>query len=134
MAYGHGEQPEPHQSRRPAARGGGYFYALAFCRKVTERERAAGRLPDGHVYTLPTEAQWEYACRAGTSGPHAGDLDAMEWYGANSGNQTRPIAQKQANAWGLHDMNGNGWDWCSDWDADMLAGGCRCTRKEPHEE
>jgi formylglycine-generating enzyme required for sulfatase activity len=91
-----------------------YADAQAFCRKLTERERAAGRLPDGYVYALPTEAQWEYSCRAGTTGQYAGDLDMIAWYRANSGGQTHPVAQKQANAWGLHDMQGNVWEWCAD--------------------
>ena len=91
--------------------------AMQFCRKLTERERAAGRLPEGYEYMLPTEAQWEYACRAGTTGPFAGSgsLEAMGWYTDNSGNTTHPVRQKQANAWGLYDMQGNVWQWCRDW-------------------
>ena len=97
--------------------------AMEFCRKLTERERVAGRLPEGYAYTLPTEAQWEYACRAGTTGDYAGNLDDMGWYDKNSGSTTHPVAQKQANAWGLYDMHGNVWEWCLDWYAEKLPGG-----------
>jgi formylglycine-generating enzyme required for sulfatase activity len=91
--------------------------AMAFCRKLTDAERAAGRLPAGYRYTLPTEAEWEYACRAGTTGGFGGNenLEDMGWYSANSERKTHPIGQKQANAWGLYDMHGNVFEWCRDW-------------------
>ena len=96
--------------------------AMVFCRKFTERERAAGRLPKGYVYTLPTEAQWEYARRAGTTGAYAGDLNAMGWHSGNAGKKTHSASQKQPNAWGLYDMHGNVWEWCSDWYGDYPSG------------
>ncbi len=77
---------------------------------------------DGYKYRLPTEAEWEYAARAGTTGDYAGNLDSMAWYGANSGNKTHPVGTKQANAWGLYDMHGNVWEWCQDWDGSYPSG------------
>jgi sulfatase modifying factor 1 len=107
--------------------------AMEFAEKLTARERAAGRLPAGYACTLPTEAQWEYACRAGTAGPtYAGSddatvLDKIAWYAGNSatGYTGRPVGhspsgprevgRKEPNAWGLYDMLGNIWQWCRDW-------------------
>jgi formylglycine-generating enzyme required for sulfatase activity len=100
--------------------------AMEYCRRLTERERAAGRLPEGYQYTLPTEAQWEYACRAGTDGPDAGDLNAlnaMAWYDDNSGKQTHEVATKAENNWGLCDMHGNVSEWCLDYYDDKYYSG-----------
>ena len=88
--------------------------AAEYCQKLTQRERDAGHLLPGMHYDLPTEAQWEYACRAGTTGDYAGDLEAMTWYHANSRDQTHDVKTKRPNAWGLYDMHGNVLEWCMD--------------------
>jgi len=72
-------------------------------------------LPTGEKFHLPTEAQWEFACRAGTTGTYAGNLDEMGWYDDNSDDRTHPVGKKKPNAWGLHDMHGNVCEWCADW-------------------
>jgi formylglycine-generating enzyme required for sulfatase activity len=72
-------------------------------------------LDDSFIYRLPTEAEWEYAARAGTNGQYAGNLDDMAWYYSNSGNKMHPVGTKKPNAWGLYDMHGNVWEWVQDW-------------------
>jgi len=93
--------------------------ASAFCEKV----QGSVTLPAGWKVALPSEAQWEYACRAGTSGAYAGTLDRLAWYSDNSDSTTHAVAGKQANAWGLYDMHGNVWEWCADGYDSELPGG-----------
>jgi formylglycine-generating enzyme required for sulfatase activity len=71
---------------------------------------------------LPTEAEWEYAARAGSTSARHGRLDDIAWYSANSGGQTHEVGQKAANAWGLFDMLGNVWQWEADWHGEYQAG------------
>ncbi|WP_436515518.1 formylglycine-generating enzyme family protein [Ekhidna sp. To15] len=69
----------------------------------------------GNSFRLPTEAEWEYACRAGTTGPYSGDLEKTVWHLGNSGRVSHQVATKDPNPWGFYDMQGNILEWCSDW-------------------
>jgi formylglycine-generating enzyme required for sulfatase activity len=106
---------QPQTKRRPVENVS-WEDATEFCRKLSKlpQEQQAGR-----VYRLPTEAEWEYACRAGAptafgfgDGPQK--LDAFAWFTANAGGTTHPVGEKQPNAWGLYDMHGNVREWCAD--------------------
>ena len=89
--------------------------AMAFCKKLTDRERAAGRLPPGWLFSLPTEAQWEYASRAGSTGANPDGLAAMVWHDQDNGKIAHPVGRNQPNAWGLYDLHGDIMEWCYDW-------------------
>ena len=99
---------------------------MEFCKKLTDQEREAGRLPEGYEYTLATEDEWEYACRAGTTGAYNVDgakLEELGWFSGNSGNTVHPVCQKRPNAWGLYDMHGNIEEWCLTANGDSILRG-----------
>jgi formylglycine-generating enzyme required for sulfatase activity len=99
-----------------------WFDATSYCAKLTQQERTAGRIATNSLYRLPTEAEWEYACRAWTStrfsygdDPNLTNLTNYAWCYDNSGTTTHPVGQKPPNPWGLYDMYGNVEEWCQDW-------------------
>ena len=107
-----------------------WFEAVDFCRRLTEVIEEAGGLAKGCAYRLPTEAEWEYACRAGTitrfsfgEDRNGTQLGEYAWFTRNSDSATHPVGTRHSNPWGLYDMHGNVWEWCLDRWEDALPGG-----------
>lgn len=118
-----GESPSSFQGDGLPVESVSWLHAVQFCNALSRRQGLAERYRvngEGVAdrpflgYRLPTEAEWEFACRAGTSGPPYGDLDSVAWYETNSGATPHVVGQKQPNAFGLYDTLGNVWEWC--WD------------------
>ena len=103
--------------------------AANYCAQLTARERTAERLPAGWAYRLPTESEWEYASRAGSTNRFSfgedtdySQLGNYAWYNANSVSASHTVGGKLSNTWGLYDVSGNVWEWCSDWYGVYLGG------------
>lgn len=122
-----GENPTDHEEVADAPMDSvNWEQAVEYCRKLTGVDREAGVLPSDWEYRLPTEAEWEYACRAGSSDPRHGTPREVAWFHENANAAPQVVCQKMPNPWGFHDMLGNVWEWCQDWF--HVANSCRSAR------
>lgn len=103
--------------------------AKEYCLKLTYLDRKAALLAHDWEYRLPTEAEWEYACRAGSSASRHGEPQDVAWYQDNASGKPHPVGRLAPNAWGFHDMLGNVWEWCEDcFFVSCCPVGCRSVR------
>jgi formylglycine-generating enzyme required for sulfatase activity len=135
-----GSSPSSYVEAQSPVEGVSWLDAVQFCNRLSRtvglpesyhihEDRAEAELVAESVgFRLPSEAEWEYACRAGTNGPRYGDLDSIAWYRENSGGHIHRVGQKQPNAWGLYDTLGNVWEWCSDQYDPLVYGSYRVFR------
>lgn len=121
-----GSSPSSHLSDSCPVESVSWLDAVRFCNELSGRQglsdayviddhaHAAALVAEADGYRLPKEAEWEFACRAGTRGPRYGPLEDIAWFADNSGGRPHPVGGKQPNSWGLYDMLGNVWEWCFD--------------------
>ncbi len=128
-----GLRPSAARGDRRPVESVSWWDAVRYCNVLSKRDGLdpAYRLDNEVIewdsgaagYRLPTEAEWEHACRAGADGPRYGPLDEIAWYRGNSGERMHDVGGKRPNAWSLHDMLGNAWEWCWDiYDAEVYGG------------
>jgi formylglycine-generating enzyme required for sulfatase activity len=114
-----GENPSRWKGPRNSVEKVSWDEAVAFCRKATQELRRLGLLGKGEVIRLPSEAEWEYVCRAGTTtaysfGDDAGALTQYGWFTGNAKGNDPPVGAKKPNPWGFYDLHGYVWEWCAD--------------------
>ncbi|MCH8619517.1 formylglycine-generating enzyme family protein [Undibacterium sp. TS12] len=121
-----GLSPSIHTDRQAPVESVSWLDAVRFCNLLSQTtglaesyviaaDHSGAELVQGSKgYRLPTEAEWEFACRAGSNAARYGDLDDIAWYSGNAAGRPHPVGQKQPNVWGLYDMLGNVWEWCND--------------------